>query len=174
MKKLTLIVAITILAILMAGCASLPDRVSEQSRKDFVPTEEWKAFDSSGEVKFLQVQTTAKASDAGTGMSLDGSMGEMLIEIKTDPVLADTEIIWKLKNKKDHPLYVVAVSPEGAEIPFTAPAGETTEYKAMLDAEGYGYIVVDSDAAGEVEITASVGDKEAKTTRGSTMKVLWF
>ncbi len=174
MKKITLIVSITILAILMVGCASLPDRVSAQSRKDFIPTEEWKNFDSSGELKFLQVQTTAKASDAGTGMTLEGSMGEMLIEIKTDPVLANTEITWILINKGDQPLYVVSVSPGGSEIPFTAPAGETTEYKAMLDAEGYGYIVVDSDAAGQVEIKASAADKEAKTTRGKSMKVLWF
>ena len=174
MKKITLIVTMTILVSFTAVCATLPDRVSAQSRKDFVPTEEWKSFDNSGELKFLQVQTTAKASDGGTGRSLDGSIGEMLLEIKTDPVLAGTEIVWKLKNKGDKPLYVVAVSPDGAELPFTAPAGETTEYKAMLDAEGYGYIVVDSGAAGEVEVTASAGGKEAKTTRGKSMKVLWF
>ncbi len=174
MKKMTLLLVIALAAVLFIGCATLPDRVSSQSKKDFVPTEEMLAFDKSGEVKFLQVQTTASASSEGSAMELDGSLGEMLIEIKTEPAMAGAEIVWGLKNKGSAPLYVVFCSYKEAAVPFTAPEGKTTEYTSMLDESGYGYIVVDSGEAGEIEVMAQIGDKEAKTPRGSNMKVLWF
>ncbi len=174
MKKSALSLLIALAAVLLIGCATLPDNVSAQSKKEFVPTEEMLAFDKSGEVKFLQVQTTAAASAADTGMVLDGSLGEMLIEIKTKPVMAGAEVVWGLKNKGDGSLYVVATSYKEAMIPFTAPAGETTEYITMLDEMGYGYIVVDSDMAGEIEVMAKAGDKDAKTPKGSNMVILWF
>ena len=78
--KNNLNLSILLLAVfVIAGCSSMPDTVASQTRKDFEPTEEWLKFDKSGEVKFLQVQATAAASEKGTGEIFDGSIGEKLI-----------------------------------------------------------------------------------------------
>ncbi len=101
MKNVLNITVLLLLAFVIVGCATLPESVSSQSRKDFEPTEEWAKFDKSGEVKYLQVQGTAAASEKGTGMALDGSIGEKLIEIKTDPMQADAVVEWSVKNKNE-------------------------------------------------------------------------
>ena len=176
MKNVLNITGLVLLAFVFIGCATLPDSVASQSRKDFEPTEEWAKFDKSGEVKFLQVQGTAAASEKGTGMALDGSIGEKLIEIKTEPMQADAMVEWSVKNKNENSVYVVATSCEGLEVPYEIKGNATTEFKTMLGEEGYGYIVVDSENGGkvEVEFKAKAGGKDAKTTKGSSMKVLWF
>ena len=176
MKNVLNIAGLLLLVFVFVGCATLPESVSSQSRKDFEPTEEWVKFDKSGEVKFLQVQGTAPASEKGTGMALDGSIGEKLIEIKTDPVQADAMAEWSVNNKNENPVYIVYTSCEKLEVPFKINGKKTTEFKTMLGEDGYGYIVVDSENGGEVEVEfkAKVGGKDAKTTKGSSMKVLWF
>ncbi|RKX89160.1 MAG: hypothetical protein DRP70_04600 [Spirochaetes bacterium] len=176
MKKVLSIVFLVMLAAAVMGCASLPEFVQDQSRKDVDESEGWDEQDSSGPVKFLQVQTTAPASDEGTGMVLDGSFGERLLEILTVPAKPGTDVVWNLKNKGDSDIYVVAAKNSSMELPVTVPGGEEVEVSDIFDDEGYTYLVFDNEGGGGItlEVRAAVGEESAKTTRGKYMKILWF
>ena len=176
MKNVLNFTVLLLLVFFIAGCATVPETVKSQTRKDFEPTEEWLKFDKSGEVKFLQVQATAAASEKGTGMVLDASIGEKLIEINTDPIQADAMVEWSVKNKSGSDVFVIYTSCQNLEVPYKIAGKKTTDFKTMLGEDGYGYIIVDSENGGkvEIELKAKVGGKDAKTTRGKSMKVLWF
>lgn len=176
MKKVLNIVVLVLLAAVFIGCASLPGFVQDQVRKDADESEGWKEQDSSGPIKFLQVQTTAPASDKGTGMVLDGSYGERLLEILTVPAKPGTEVIWSLKNKGDSDIYVIAAKDSPLDLPITVPGGEEVEVSDVFDDEGYTYLVFDNEGGGGItlEVRAAVGEESAETTRGKYMKILWF
>jgi hypothetical protein len=176
MKKVLNIVVLVLLAAAVISCAGLPRFVQDQIRKDVEEPEGWKEQDSSGPIKFLQVQTTAPASDKGTGMLLDGSFGERLIEIQTVPATPGVEVIWNLKNKGDSDIYVVAAKDFPMDLPITVPGGDEIEVLAVFDDEGYTYLVFDNEGGGGItlEVRAAVGEESANTTRGKYMKILWF
>lgn len=60
-------------------------------------------------------------------------------------------------------------------LPISIAAGASVKLNTTLDKEHYTYIVVDNEG-GEVtiEVKAAYGGIGAKTTRGSSMKVVWF
>ena len=150
----------------------LPEYVQKQSRKDAVESETWKKFDQSGPVKFLQVQDTAAASEAGTGGKLDGSVGERLIEVKViDPAGTCEKVEWTLENKGPSEVWIVVGTEEPPKI--DAEGSATLETPLV---EGYCYIVVDNEGGQETQlnIKAKCGDTEAKTARGNAMAIVWF
>jgi len=159
MKKLLYVLVLVVVGMAMLGCAGLPKTVQSQSRKGAVETEAWKKFDKSGDVKFLQVQTTAPKSDEGTGAILDGSYGERLLEILLQPGVEGTEVVWS----------------ESA-FPISIDKDQAVELTTLLDEDRYTYLVVDNEGGGKTElgISAKCAGTDAKTTRGKTMKVIWF
>jgi len=160
----------------MLGCAGLPKTVQSQSRKGAVETEVWKKFDKSGDVKFLQVQTTAPKSDEGTGALLDGSYGERLLEILLQPGVEGTEVVWSLKNKGPSTVWIVAAGGSESAFPISIDKDQTVDLTTMFDKDRYAYLVVDNEGGGKTElgISAKCGGTDAKTTRGKSMKLLWF
>jgi hypothetical protein len=179
MKKLSVFVALMMVLLInvaaQVSAEELPESVQKQSRKDAVETETWKKFDQSGQVKFLQVQDTAPASEAGTGAKLDGSGGERLIEIKVDPALEQDTVEWSLENKGPSAVWVVAVSQSEDAVPVKIEAEASATLKTTLT-DGYCYLVVDSEGGGEttLNLKATCGEIEAKTTRGASMVIVWF
>ena len=176
MKKLLYVLVLVVVGMAMLGCAGLPKTVQSQSRKGAVETEVWKKFDKSGDVKFLQVQTTAPKSDKGTGALLDGSYGERLLEILVGPGVDGTEVVWSLKNKGPSTVWIVAAGGSESAFPISIDKDQAVELTTLLDADRYTYLVVDNEGGGKTElgISAKCGGTDAKTTRGKTMKVLWF
>lgn len=176
MKKVLNIVVLVLLAAAVISCAGLPKFVQDQARKDAEESEGWEELDTSGSIKFLQVETTAPASGKGTGMVLDGSFGERLIEIQTVPATPCAEVIWNLKNKGDSDIYVVAAKDSPMDLPITVPGGEEIEVSGVLDDEGYTYLVFDNEGGGGItlEVRAIIGEESAKTIRGKYIKILWF
>ena len=181
MKKLMCFVLIAMVMTCMISVVSqvnaeeLPESVQKQSRKDAVETEVWKKFDKSEQVKFLQVQHTAPASETGTGAKLDGSPGERLVEIKIDPAIEQNKVEWNLENKGPSTVWVVAVSQSDDAVPVKIEANASTTLKTTLK-DGYCYLVVDNEGGGEttLNIKATCGEIEAKTTRGKLMAIVWF
>ena len=178
MKRLILFPLIMVLSC-FAGQAiaqDLPESVQKQSRKQAVETEEWKKFDKSGKVKFLQLQTTAPASQPNKGSTLDGSPGERLVEIKVDPTMQGNAVEWSFKNKGPSTVWIVAAGKTEAALPIQLKKGETATLKTSLDKDMYTYIVVDSEGGKETtfDIKAKCGDAGAKTTRGKSMRIVWF
>jgi hypothetical protein len=158
-----------------AFAADLPESVQRQSRKDAMESETWKQFDKSGQVKFLQLETTAPASAASAGEKLDGSAGEVLIEIKVDPALKTESVEWTLANKGKSDIWVVAISKSETAVPLKlAPEGAATLTTVLV--EGYCYIVVDNEGGKKAALDAKAksGDVDAKTTDAKTMTVTWF
>ena len=156
-----------------AAKAALPEFDASQSRKGKPIPESWKKFDKSGKVRFLQVQTTAPASPAGQGSKLDGSIGERLIEIQA---LSGNEVVWTLKNEGKSTVWVVASGKTDASIPIGIAGGTTATLKTMLGSDKYTFIVVDNEGGKKLTlaVSAKLGDVSAKTTRGKSMKILWF
>jgi len=156
--------------------AALPKFVASQSRKGKPAPANWKKFDKSGQVKYLQVQTTASASPAGQGSKLDGSRGERLIEIQAASGAAGNEVVWSLKNEGKSTVWVVASGKTGTTMPLSISSGTTATLKTMLDADRYTYIVVDNEGGKKLTLAvkAKLDDVDAKTTRGKYMKILWF
>jgi len=154
----------------------LPDFVASQSKKGKPVPESWKKFDKSGKVRFLQVQTTAPASPAGSGSKLDGSIGERLVEIEVDPSVGSKEVVWSLKNSGKSTVWVVAAGNADASMPVAIEPGKTVTLKTMLDPDNYTFVVVDNEGGNKTTLglKAKCGDVDAKTTRGKSMKVLWF
>ncbi len=156
--------------------SALPKFVLSQSKKNWVPPASWKKFDKSGKVKFLQVQTTAPASPAGSGSKLDGSIGERLVEIKVDPSVGSKVVKWNLKNSGKSTVWVVAADGMVGSLPVAIAPGKTVSITTNLDKDNYTYIVVDNEGGKKttLSISAKCGDVKAKTTRGKSMKVVWF
>ncbi len=154
---------------------SLPKFVLSQSKKNWVPPASWKKFDKSGKVKFLQVQTTAPASPAGSGSKLDGSIGERLVEIKVDPSVGSKVVKWNLKNSGKSTVWVVAAGGMVGSLPVAIAPGKTVSITTDLE-DNYTYIVVDNEGGKKTTlgISAKCGEVKAKTTRGKSMKVVWF
>ncbi len=154
----------------------LPKTVLSQSKKNWTPPESWKKFDKSGKVKFLQVQTTAPASPTGSGSKLDGSIGERLVEIKVDSSVGSKSVKWNLKNSGKSTVWVVAASGLAGSLPVAVEAGKTVSISTNLDKDNYTFIVVDNEGGKKTTlgISAKCGDVSAKTTRGKSMKVVWF
>jgi hypothetical protein len=180
MKKLICFVLITMMLCVInvvnqANAEGLPESVQKQSRKDAVETETWKKFDQSGQVKFLQVEHTASASETGAGAKLDGSLGERLVEIKVDPAVEQNMVEWNLENKGPSAVWVVAVSQSDDAVPVKIEAEASATLKTTLT-DGYCYLVVDSEGGGEttLSIKATCGETEAKTVRGKSMTIVWF
>lgn len=176
MKKLLYVLVLVVMGLAMLGCAGLPKTVQSQSRKGAVETEVWKKFDKSGDVKFLQVQTTAPKSDKGTGALLDGSLGERLLEILVQPGVEGTEAVWSLKNKGPSTVWIVAAGGSESAFPISIDKDQAVELTTLLDADRYTYLVVDNEGGGktQLDIAAKCGDTDAKTTRGKNMTIVWF
>ena len=178
MKRSILFLLVTVL-VCFAGQAmaqDLPESVQKQSRKQAVETEEWKKFDKSGKVKILQIQTTAPASLPNKGSLLDGSPGERLIEIKVEPTVQGNAVEWSFKNKGPGTVWILAAGKTEAALPVQLKKGETATLKTGLDKDRYTYIVVDNEG-GKVttfDIKAKCGGAPAKTTRGKSMRIVWF
>ncbi len=178
MKTLLSCLLITIMVmsvgILVVNAEGLPESVQSQSRKDAVETKVWEKFDKSGPIKFLQVQHTAAASDAGTASQLDGSFGERLIEINVDSSIEGDTAVWTLENKGPGTVWVVANS-DGLKETIEVKKGDPVNLETKV-VDGYCYLVVDSDGRDKttLSIKAKVGETDAKTTRGKSMKILWF
>ena len=181
MKKFLYFTALTLIIVMFTSGASfvkaadLPESVQSQSRKDAEETEVWKKFDKSGSVRFLQVQHTAAASEAGTASTLDGSFGERLIEVKVDDSIEGEEIVWMLENKGPGGVWVIAENTGTLEAAIEIPPKASIELETKLK-DGYGYIVVDSDGKDETTLSlkGKVGETDAKTVRGKSMSILWF
>ncbi|GEM_PF-1661052 len=154
----------------------LPDFVASQSKKGKPVPESWKKFDKSGKVKFLQVQTTAPGSPAGQGSKLDGSIGERLVEIQVDPSITSKEVVWSLKNSGKSTVWVVAAGNPQGSLPLAIDPGQTVTLKTALDKDNYTFVVVDNEGGKKttLELKAKCGGVDAKTTRGKSMKVVWF
>ena len=176
MKRNLYLIVFAVIVLSLLGCAGLPKSVSSQSRKDVVESETWKEFDKSGDVKFLQVQTTAPKSNAGKGSVLDGSYGERLIEVKAGSSVNDTVVVWTLANKGPSTIWIVAGLDIDTDLPVSVEAESEVSVKTMMDEDRYTYIVVDNEGGGKTElgISAKCGETDAKTTRGKSMKILWF
>lgn len=180
MKKLGYVILLAMMMVSLMSCGGvmtgeLPMSVQNQSRRDIKETEEWKKFDSSGPVKFLQVEDTAAASAPGTASTLDGSIGERLIEVKIDSSIQAETVAWNVENKGPGVIWVVASSDDSVAEAVEIQVGTTVELEVKL-VDGYCYLVVDSDGKDEttVSIKAKAGETDAKTTRGKSMTVLWF
>jgi len=176
MKRLLYFVLVGVVASALLNCAGLPKTVREQSQRDVIQPETWKKFDKSGQVKFLQVQTTASHSEAGMGSKLDGSLGERLIEIKVDPAVQDTVVEWSLKNKGKSTIWVVAAGESDVALPVSIEGKGSATLKTPLDKDRYTYIVVDNEGGGKtaLEAKATCGGAKAKTARGKSMVIIWF
>jgi hypothetical protein len=176
MKKLLYVLVLVVVGLAMLGCAGLPKTVKSQSRKGAVETEVWKKFDKSGDVKFLQVQTTAPKSEEGTGALLDGSYGERLLEIMVAPGVEGTEVVWSLKNKGPSTVWILTAGGSESAFPISIDKDQTVELTTMLDEDRYTYLVLDNEGGGktQLDLAAKCGGTDAKTTRGKTMTVIWF
>lgn len=176
MKKLLYVFVLVVVGMAMLGCAGLPKTVQSQSRKNAVETEVWKKFDKSGDVKFLQLQTTAPKSEEGTGALLDGSYGERLLEIMVEPGVEGTEVVWSLKNKGPSTVWIVAAGGSESDFPISIDKDQAVELTTLLDEDRYTYLVVDNEGGGktQLDLAAKCGGTDAKTTRGKTMTVIWF
>lgn len=186
MKKLAFLVVVLIVSAVLAGAVgqyetvgvmkSLPAAVRTQARWGMETSPGWEEFDSSGDVKFLQVENTAAASSAGSGAVLDGSIGERIIEIQAIPTIRANVVDWSLANKGPNDVWVVAAGMDGAGVNNRIAAGASSSFKMDLDGSGYTYIVVDCEGGGETQlsINAKMAGTDAKTARGKSMLVIWF
>ena len=154
----------------------LPQAVRSQSRWGVQTPADWKQFDQSGDVKFLQVQTTAPASVGGHGSVLDGSLGERIVEIQSEPNARGPQVEWSLANKGPNPVWVVAGGPSGAGFNLRIAAGDSKKFTFPVDGSGYTYLVVDNEGGGKTELSlsAKISNIEAKTARGNPMQIIWF
>ena len=180
MKKVFCVVCCFVVLIftslpLMTVAEELPESVKKQLRKGSDESEGWDKFDKSGPVKFLQVQHTAAASEAGSADKLDGSFGERAIEVLLDSSIEADVVTWALENKGPGSVFVVTSSDGELKESIAIEAGASAELSTKV-ADAYCYIVVDSDGRDEttVNISAKAGDAEAKTVRGKSMSILWF
>lgn len=176
MRKL-LYVYLMIFLLFASFCyAQWPESVKNQSRKDAVESDAWKEFDKSGEVKFLQVQNTASASERGSGVKLDGSIGERLVEIVVSPSIGKKAVEWTLENKGKSTIWVVAAGGFMDDLPISISAGSTTTLESVVGWDRYTYIVVDNEGGkkASLDIKAKCGETAAKTARGKSMFIIWF
>ena len=182
MKKLLYFTLITVISLgLLAGETiiakegELPESVAMQSRKDAKESPGWEKFDKSGPAKFLQVEHTAAASDPGSASTLDGSVGERLIEIKVAPSVESDMVAWAFENKGPGTVWILAHSDGVLDEAIEIKEGESASLETKL-VDRYCYIVVDSDGKDEttLNIKAKVGETDAKTVRGKSMSILWF
>lgn len=179
MKKLgyVMVLAIMIVSLMSWGvlAGELPESVQKQSRKDAKESEEWKQHDSSGLVKFLQVESTAAASPTDAASKLDGSIGERLVEVKVDPSIEADMAAWSVENKGPGVVWLIASSDDSVEEAIEIQPEAVVELEVKL-VDGYCYLVVDSDGKNEttVSLKATIGENAAKTVRGKDMAVAWF
>ena len=183
MKKLSLLILfLFVAAVMLSGAGQyeavrgLPASVKAQSRWGVELPTNWKEFDKSGDVRFLQLQTTAPASPDGRGSVLDGSHGERILEVDAAPHVAGIEVEWTLANKGPNPVWVVAGGMIVSELNIKINAGASSTVKTPVDALGYSYLVLDSEGSKRTElgIKAKIGDTSAKTSRGKSMVIVWF
>jgi len=183
MKKLSFLILFLFVAATILSAAgqydavrSLPDSVSAQSRWGEEIPADWKDFDKSGDVRFLQLQTTAPASPAGTGSVLDGSRGERIIEVDAASHVTGNEVEWSLKNKGPNPVWIVAGGMIVSELNIKINSGASKTVKMPVDSLGYSYLVVDSEGGKktQLDVKAKIGDVSAKTSRGKSMVIVWF
>ena len=183
MKKLSFLILFLFVAATMLSAAgqydavrNLPDSVSAQSQWGVELPADWKEFDKSGDVRFLQLQTTAPASPARTGSVLDGSRGELIIEVDAAPHVTGSEVEWTLANKGPNPVWIVAGGMIVSELNIKINAGASKTMKMPVDSLGYSYLVVDNEGGKktQLDIKAKIGDTSAKTSRGSSMVIIWF
>ncbi len=154
----------------------MPRSVQAQSQFGVGIAADWKEFDKSGDIRFLQVQTTAPASPAGSGSILNGSHGERIIEIQAASSIKGKEVEWKLTNKGSNPVWVLAGGLSGKSFNLRINGGASSIFKLDMDGSGYTYLVVDSEGSGknQLDVSAKIGDTDAKTARGKSMVIIWF
>ena len=176
MRKLLYVYLIIFLLCASFSYAQWPESVKNQSRKGAVEPDAWKEFDKSGQVKFLQVQNTASASERGSGSKLDGSIGERLIEIVASPSIGKKAVEWTLKNKGKSTIWVVAAGGFMNDLPISMSAGSTATLESVVGWDRYTYIVVDNEGGNKasLDIQAKCGETAAKTARGKSMVIIWF
>lgn len=169
--SLMLVTLMLMSCVALAWAEELPEYVQKQSRKGAQEHKAWQKFDKSGQVKFLQVQHTAPASEAGKASTLDGSFGERLVEIQVDPALDCERMTWMVKNQGPSEVWVLVGPAEPVKLDVD---GETTFETEVVD--NYCYIVVDNEGGQEttLDISAAAGENQAKTTRGKSMRIVWF
>lgn len=153
----------------------LPAGVQSQARWGMETPASWAEFDKSGDVKFLQVQSTVAASPTG-GSVLDGSIGELIVEIQAEPNISASVAEWSLENKGPSDVWVVAAGMQGAGFNRKIASGASTDFSMELDGSRYTYIVVDNQGGGKTQLSvkAKLAGTDAKTTRGKSMLVIWF
>ena len=186
MKKLAILVVFLVVsaAIVLAvgqyetvgAMKSLPMGVQAQARWGLETSPGWEEFDNSGEVKFLQVESTAAASAAGSGVILDGSIGESIVEIQTVKQIRATGVDWTLENKGPNDVWVVAAGLSGAGFNRKIASGASSSFTMNMDGGGYNYVVVDCEGGGQTQLSvkAKISGTDAKTVRGKSMLVIWF
>jgi len=153
----------------------LPESVQKQARKDDKESEEWKKLDTSGPAKFLQVEHTAAASETAMASKLDGSIGERLVEVKLDASITADMMAWNVENKGPGVVWIVAASDDSVTEAIEIQPESAVDLEVKV-ADGYCYLVVDSDGKNQttVVLKAAVGENAAKTVRGKDMRIEWF
>ncbi len=186
MKKLAVLVIFLVVAVALVtaegqyetvgAMKNLPSGVRAQAQWGVETPANWKEFDKSGDVKFLQVQNTAAASPTGRASVLDGSIGERIIEIQAEPNIRAAVVEWSLENKGPNDVWIVSAGMQGAGFNMKIAAGASSTFKMDLDGSRYTYIVVDNHGGGKTQlsITAKMAGTDAKTARGKSMLVIWF
>jgi hypothetical protein len=185
MKKLAVLVVFLMGAVVLVTAVgqyetvgmmkSLPATVRTQARWGMEPSPGWEEFDQSGDVKFLQVETTASASPSGSSV-LDGSIGERIIEIQAEANINAAAAEWNLQNKGPNDVWVVAAGMQGSGFNRKIASGASASFSTELDGSRYTYIVVDNQGGGvtQLSIKAKLAGTDAKTVRGKSMLVMWF
>jgi hypothetical protein len=186
MKKLATLVVLLIVSATLAmavgqyetvgAMKNLPAGVQAQARWGMETSPGWEEFDGSGDVKFLQVESTAAASPAGRGSVLDGSIGESIVEVQAVANIRAATVEWKLSNKGPNDVWVVAAGMDGAAVNRRIASGASSTLRMDLDGSGYSYIVVDCERGNETQlsINANIAGTDAKTARGKSMLIMWF
>lgn len=185
MKKLAVLVVFLMGAVVLVTAVGqyetvgvmkgMPAGVLSQAQWGMEPSPGWEEFDKSGDVKFLQVETTAAASPAGSSV-LDGSIGERIIEIQAQANIRAAVAEWSLENKGPNDVWVVAAGMQGSGFNRKIASGASASFSIELDGSRYTYIVVDNQGGGKTQLSikAKLAGTDAKTTRGKSMLVIWF
>lgn len=137
------------------------------------------AFAQVDKVAVQGVETT-RAHTRGIGaIANDGSVGEAAIKIiVTDaagnPVEGAT-VVWKVKNQKASPVYVVGTSGSAQLMLVRVFEGQTIEIAGgVTDENGEACLKLDSATKGDAKVYVTVDGVEGKTYRGKDMRVVWF
>ncbi len=128
----------------------------------------------------VQGVETTRAHTRGIGAIVnDGSVGEAAIKIiVTDAAgnpVAGAPVVWKVKNQKANPVYVVGTSASSELMLVRVFEGQTVEIDGgVTNEQGEACIRLDSGSRGDAKVYVTAGGVEGKTYRGKDMRVVWF